>query len=254
MIDAMNDFLIVSGAGLLAGAMNALAGGGSFVSLPALIAVGVPSVQANASSTVALFPGGIASAWAYRDGLGPVGAVSLRPLLFTTLVGGVIGAVLLLWTPSKTFDTVLPWLLLIATLALAFGRRLGECLRRRWRIRPSAVLVVQFCLGVYGGYVGGAGGIMMMAVWGLLDSRDLKSLNAPRTLLVSAANTIAVLTFIAARAVQWPETLVMLLAAIVGGYGGAQIGRRAPSWAIRAGTLLLSTGITVAFFARAYFA
>lgn len=232
--------------------MNALAGGGSFVSLPAMIAVGVPSVQANASSTVALFPGGVASAWAYHDGLGPVGAASLRSLLITTLFGGLIGAVLLLWTPIKIFNLVLPWLLLLASLALSFGRKLGEWRRRRWRIRPAAVLAIQFGLGVYGGYFGGAVGIMMMTVWGLLDSRDLKSLNAPRTLLVSAANTMAVLIFIVAHAVHWSETAVMLVAAIVGGYGGAQIGRRAPPKVVRAGTLFLTACITLAFFVRGY--
>jgi uncharacterized membrane protein YfcA len=140
-------------------------------------------------------PGGVASAWAYRDGLGPVGAVSLRALLVTTLIGGIVGAILLLSTPTQTFDFVLPWLLLVACLALGFGRAIGEWLRRRWRIAPIAVLTVQFGLGIYGGYFGGAVGIMMMAVWGLLDSRDLKSLNAPRTILVSAANTTAVLIF-----------------------------------------------------------
>jgi len=244
---------LVFGAGLLAGAMNALVGGGSFVTLPALIAVGVPSVQANASSTVALFPGGVASAWTYRDGLGPVGTVSLGPLVLATLLGGLIGAVLLLWTPTTMFDFVLPWLLLFATLALSFGRQLGEALRRRWQIKPSAVLVVQLALGVYGGYFGGAVGIMMMAVWALLESRDLKSLNAPRTLLVCSANTMAVFTFVAAHAVRWPETIVMLVAAMIGGYGGAQIGRRAPPRAVRAGTLALVTCITVTFFVRAYF-
>src|ERR1700754_1534422 len=100
----MHSLLLVSGAGLLAGAMNALAGGGSFVSLPALIACGMPSVQANASSTVALFPGGLASAWAYREGFAPVGPVSLRSLLVTTLLGGAIGAILLLATPGAAFD------------------------------------------------------------------------------------------------------------------------------------------------------
>jgi uncharacterized protein len=247
-----NGLFVILGAGLLAGAMNALAGGGSFVSLPALIAVGVPSVQANASSTVALFPGGAASAWAYRDGLGPVGAASLRSLLIVTVLGGALGALLLLLTPIKIFDVVLPWLLLLATLALGLGRRLGEALRRRWRISPSVVLVIQFGLGAYGGYFGGAVGIMMMAVWGLLDSRDLKSLNAPRTVLVSAANVIAAVTFAAAGAVHWREALPMLAAAAVGGYGGAQIGRRAPPQVIRVGTLLLTGVITVAFFVRAY--
>jgi uncharacterized membrane protein YfcA len=248
----MDHFLGLAGAGLAAGAMNALAGGGSFVSLPAMIAAGVPSVQANTSSTVALFPGGLASAWAYRDGLGPVGTVSLRPLMLVTLLGGVAGAGLLLLTPTTTFDVVLPWLLLVAFLALGFGRSLGEWLRQRCRIRPWAVLTIQFGLGVYGGYFGGAVGIMMMAVWGLLDARDLKSLNAPRTLLVSTANLMAVAIFALAHAVRWPAAIVMLLGAIVGGYGGAQVGRRAPARVVRAGTLLLTAGITLAFFFRAY--
>ncbi|WP_250455705.1 sulfite exporter TauE/SafE family protein [Caballeronia sp. ATUFL_M2_KS44] len=248
----MEPLIVVILAGFVAGAMNALAGGGSFVSLPALIAAGVPPVQANASSTVALFPGGAVSAWAYRDGLSPVGAVSIRKLLVATLFGGLAGAVLLLSTSSSTFSFVLPWLLLCASLTLAFGRRLGEALRKRWRIGAPAVLAIQFALGVYGGYFGGAVGIMMMAVWGLLDTRDLKSLNAPRTLLVSAANSVAVITFAVAHAVRWPETLAMLVAAIAGGYGGAQVGRRASPALIRGGTLLVSAGITVAFFVKTY--
>jgi uncharacterized protein len=252
MIGCMTHFILIVSAGLLAGAMNALAGGGSFVSLPAMIAAGVPSVQANASSTVALYPGGIASAWAYRDGLGPVGTVSFRQLLVITLVGGIVGAVVLLRTPAKTFDFVLPWLLLLATLALGFGQRMGEWLRRRWQIKGWVVLTVQFGLGIYGGYFGGAVGIMMMALWGLLDGRDLKRLSAPRTLLVSAANTMAVLTFIIVHAVRWPETVVMLIAATLGGYGGAQLGRRAPVGVIRMGTLLATGCITIVFFVRAY--
>jgi uncharacterized protein len=248
----MNPSLSMFGAGLLAGTMNALAGGGSFVSLPVLIAVGVPSVQANASSTVGLFPGAAASAWAYRGDLGPIGAVALRPLLITTLIGGAAGALLLLWTASSTFDFLLPWLLLIATVTLGFGRQLGEVLRRRWHIRPSAVLAVQLILGIYGGYFGGAVGIMMMAVWGLMDSHDFKRLNAPRTLLVTAANAMAVVIFIAGRAVRWHETLIMLVAATIGGYCGALVGRRAPPRVMRAGTLFVASCITVLFFARAY--
>jgi uncharacterized membrane protein YfcA len=249
----MNPNLLIFGAGLLAGTMNALAGGGSFVTLPALISVGLPSVQANASSTVGLFPGTAASAWAFRDGLAPIGTVALRPLLLVTLVGGAIGAFLLLWTPSKTFDFLLPWLLLIATVTLAFGRQIGEWLRRHWHIGPPALLIIQFMLGIYGGYFGGAIGLMMVAVWGLVDNRDLKSMNAPRTLLVTAANTMAMLIFIAARAIRWKETIVLLVASTMGGYFGALVGKRAPAWAIRTGTLIIAGGITVAFFARAYF-
>ncbi len=205
----MNPTLIIFGSGLLAGAMNALAGGGTFVALPALISVGVPSVMANASSTVGLFPGTAASA-------------------------------------------LLPWLLLIATLTLTFARHMGEFLRRRWQIRPAAVLVIQLALGIYGGYFGGAVGLMMMAVWGLLGNRDLKSLNAPRTLLVTAANTMAVLVFVIAQAVHWSETLILLGAATIGGYSGALVGRRAAPRVIRAATLLIAFGITLLFFVRAY--
>jgi uncharacterized membrane protein YfcA len=248
----VSHFPVVFIAGFIAGAMNALAGGGSFVSLPALIAAGLPSVQANASSTVALFPGGAVSAWTYRDGLGPVGAVSLRSLAIATLSGGAIGAVLLISTPTSTFNFVVPWLLLLATLALGFGRKFGAWLARSWRIGPTAVLAIQFGLGMYGGYFGGAVGIMMVAVWGLMGHHDLRRLNAPRTLLVSSANTVAVLIFIVAGAVRWPETIVMLIAAAIGGYGGAHIGRRARPNLVRVGTLCLTACITLGFFLRAY--
>ena len=248
----MDDLLLLLGAGLLAGAMNGLAGGGSFVTLPALIAVGVPSVAANASSTVALYPGGVASAWVYRDGLNSVCGVPLRPTLLATLAGGLAGALLLLWTPSSVFDKVLPWLLLVATLALAGGPRLGPALRSRFRAGVKTVVAVQFLLGVYGGYFGGAVGLMMMAAWSLLDGADVKALNPPRTLLVSAANTVAVLCFILAGAVAWPAVLLVGLAAVVGGYGGARLGRRLPAAVVRIATLILAVVMTAVFFARAY--
>jgi len=248
----MKTILLTFAAGSVAGAMNALAGGGSFVSLPALIAAGVPPVQANTSSTVALFPGGLASAWAYRDGLGPIGSVPLRALLAATLCGGLLGALLLLRTSSAAFSVVLPWLLLAASLALAFGRRIGAALRARWRIHGHAVLAIQFALGVYGGYFGGAVGIMMLAMWGLLDQRELQQLNGPRTLLVSAANLVAVLAFIVADAVHWPVTLAMLAGALLGGYGGAHLGRRAPPGIVRRITLLATFCITLVFFVKTY--
>ena len=232
--------------------MNALAGGGTFATMPTLIAVGVPSVNANATSTIALFPGGLASVWSYRAGLSPVGATSLRALFVVTIIGGAIGACLLMWTPSTAFDKVLPWLLLIATVALTFGRRLGAWLRANWRISAPAVLCIQFLLGVYGGYFGGGVGIMMLAVWSLLDSRDVKSLQAPRTAMVVTSNAIAVVIFALARAVYWRLALTMTIGATLGGLLGAEIGKRAPARVVRAVTLTLTTGITAVFFWRAY--
>lgn len=246
------EWLLLAGAGLLAGAMNATAGGGSFVTLPVLIGVGVPSVAANASSTVALYPGGAASAWVYRGGLGRVCGVPLRPILVATLLGGLAGAILLLATPTSLFDRLLPWLLLAATAALAFGPRLGPALRSRFRAGLATIVAIQFLLGVYGGYFGGAVGLMMVAAWSLLDGADVKALNAPRTLLVTAANSVAMLCFIAAGAVYWPQTLALALGALLGGVAGAELGKRLPAPVIRHATLLLAAAMTLRFFFRAY--
>lgn len=248
----MSDFLLLILSGLLAGAMNALAGGGSFVTLPALMAAGVPSVMANASSTVALYPGGAASALVYRNGLAPVCGVRAGPMLSVTLAGGLAGALLLLWTPTSIFDRVLPWLLLVATLMLAFGPRLGAILRARLPAGSGAVLAVQALLGLYGGYFGGAVGLMMIAAWSLLTDADVKTLNPPRTLMVTAANTAAVLCFAAAGAVHWPATLLTGAGALAGGYLGAHLGRRLPPGLVRAVTLIIAMGMTAMFFMRAY--
>jgi len=248
----MDSFVLLLGAGLLAGAMNAIAGGGSFFTLPALVLAGVPSLAANASSTVALFPGGLASVWAYREDLQPVNGVSLRPLLVVSLLGGFLGSMLLLLTPQTAFDRVLPWLLLWATLTFAVGRRLGEALRQRVRITAPPVLVLQFLLAIYGGYFGGAVGIMMMAVWSLLSPADLHGLNPAKTLLVAATNAVAVLCFVVAGKVAWLETLTLLGAAAVGGYGGARLARRMNPGALRLGVILVSVLMTIAFFVRAH--
>jgi uncharacterized membrane protein YfcA len=248
----MNDLLLLSVSGFVAGAMNALAGGGSFVSLPALIAAGVPSVEANASSTVALFPGSIASTWAYWNGMGPVCGVARRHLLAVTLVGGFLGSLLLLWTPSSNFDFLLPWLLLFATVALAFGRQAGNFLRRFLRIGLGTMLIGQFAIGIYGGYFGGAVGLMMMALWALTGEFELRNLNPPRAMLATAANTAAVFTFIIAGAVWWPPTLVMLVGGTLGSYIGARIGRSLSPRRVHAVTLSFAFLITIAFFVRAY--
>lgn len=248
----MNNELLLLAAGFLAGGMNAIAGGGSFVALPALIAAGVPSVSANVSSTVALCPGGAASAWVYRDGLAAVAGVPLKPTLLATLAGGVVGALLLMWTSNRLFDQVLPWLLLVATLAIIFGRRLAPLLRAHLRIGVTPMLAVQFLLGTYGGYFGGAVGLMMVATWSLLDEADFKSLSPLRTLLVAVANGAAVVCFVAVGAVQWPQTLLVAAGAIAGGYAGAHLGQALPASVVRASTVVFSIVVTVVFFVRAY--
>jgi uncharacterized membrane protein YfcA len=251
----MGPLLLLFLAGLLGGGMNALAGGGSFVTLPALIAAGVAPVQANASSTVALYPGGLAGAWTYRhDRTGTVCAVPVPHLLGVTLAGGLAGALLLIFTPGGAFDVILPWLLLLATAALAFGRRIGAILQRHHRAPVPVVLLIQAILGVYGGYFGGAVGLMMLAAWTVLGERDLKALNGPRIFLVVAANTMAVVCFVIAFMVRWPQTLAMLLGATLGGYAGARISRLLPPRLVRVATLCFTAAMTAAFFARTYLA
>jgi uncharacterized protein len=240
--------VIVFLAGLVAGAMNAAAGGGSFVSVPTLIYVGVPSVSANMSSTIALYPGSLASAWAYRKNFGPILNFSVRSLFFVTLLGGFAGALLLLLTPTTSFDKILPWLLLLGSLAFAFGGKIGARLAAQYRPKNRYILVAQFVLGVYGGYFGGAVGIMMLAMWSVLGLQDIRAMNAIKVVLVAAANTIAVLCFAVAGTVAWRQTAIMLVAAAVGGYLGAHLALRLHPSHIRIGISVLNFVITGVFF------
>ena len=162
----MEHTVLLAGAGLLSGAMNAVAGGGSFVSFPPLIAAGLPPVIANASCTVALFPGTVASTWAFRNEFARADVLPAGRMLPISMAGGLTGAVLLLATPANVFDMVIPFLLLLATLTFAFGARAGLALRRSVHIGPGALLPMQFLISIYGGYFGGAVGLMMMAMSG----------------------------------------------------------------------------------------
>jgi uncharacterized membrane protein YfcA len=239
-------------AGIVGGAMNALAGGGSFSTMPTLIALGLPSPIANATSNVALQPGAIASAWAYRGGLGPIAGMSVKRLCAITFAGGFAGSLLLVATPTHIFDLIIPWLLLLATVALAFGRRAADWLKARTTISPHTLNVAQLLLGTYGGYFGGGVGLMMTATWGLLAGSEPHQLAAPRTLMLATANAAATIVFIALGMVKWVFCLPMLVGGIIGGHYGARLGLILSPWAIRAWTLTVSTATTVVFFYRAY--
>lgn len=228
--------------------MNAVGGGGSFVTLPALIGVGVPSVAANVSSSVALFPGSIASTWACRDRLVSVGELSLRPLVVVTALGGLVGAALLIITPQAVFDAAVPWLLLSATLIFAAGPKAGAFLRGRVTLTKKPLLVAQFLVGIYGGYFGGAVGIMMLAIWSLFSSADVQAMNPAKTLLLAASRAIAVIVFIVTGNVAWLQTLPVLLAGIAGGYIAAWAGQHISPRVIRTGVIIVMSAITIAFF------
>jgi len=243
---------LLIGAGFVAGAMNSVAGGGTFVTLPALTLAVLPPTVANASSTVALFPATLASSWAYRDDVQPLEGVGTGGLLTASLAGGLTGALLLLSTPERAFTLIVPWLLLAATIALASGARLGQALRSvGLRMGRRSLLIAQFVLGIYGGYFGGAVGLMILAVWTLFTRIELQSMTPLRILMVAAANGVAVICFALSGNIHWRETLVVMAGGIAGGYLGAHAGRRLPASVVRALILAITIVTTAGFFLRA---
>ncbi|MCA0199521.1 MAG: sulfite exporter TauE/SafE family protein [Proteobacteria bacterium] len=244
------EYLLLAGAAFLAGVMNALAGGGTFITFPALVFTGVPSVIANASNAVALVPASFASAWAYRRDFQNVENLSFKSMVAVSLVGGVIGAVLLVSTPETTFDALVPWLLLAATLVFAFGPKFIPKLRERFHIGPATLLFLQFCVGIYGGYFGGAMGIVMLAVYSLFGLTNLNAMNAMKAMMAGFINGVSVFVFVFTGNVVWKQTLFMMVFAIIGGYFGAHYGRKLNPKYLRALIILISSIVTIVFFVR----
>lgn len=251
MVD-LASFALAAAAGVVGGAMNGLAGGGSFATLPALIALGLPANIANATSNVALLPGAAASAWGFRDELGPVAGLSVVVLAAITFVGGIAGSLLLVLTPSDMFDIIVPWLLLFAFVVMLFGRSAADWLHARVTIGRPTLVGAQSVLGVYGGYFGGGVGLMMTALYGLLAGIGVRAMFAPRTMMLAVANSAAALVFVATGMVRWPAALPMIAGAILGGWGGALVGRALPPLLVRWWTLAVTGATTAVFFARAY--
>lgn len=243
---------LAAAAGFVGGTMNALAGGGTFATMPALIALGLPSPVANATSNVALQPGAMAAAWGYRAGLEPLGGLSIRTLSAITFTAGLGGSLLLVATPTETFDIIIPWLLLVAFLAIAFGKSAAAWLHARVTIGTRTLVVAQTMLGLYGGYFGGGVGIMMTATYGLLANMPPHRMMAPRTLMLGVANTAAALVFIGFGMVRWWVCLPMLAGATIGGWAGAKVGNKLPPHAIRLWTLFVTATTTLVFFVRAH--
>jgi uncharacterized protein len=250
------DMLLVLLAGLAAGALNAIGGGGTFVALPALVAVGLSPVTANASSTIALVPGAVASAWVYRREILPVGEASTKAVTTVSVLGGAVGAGLVLALPADSFGAAVPWLLAFATVILVFGRRvtraLGTALGRPLGMSTRTLLAGQFLLAIYGGYFGGAVGIMMLALWSIGLGLDTVKSNPMRVAQLAAVYLSATVLFlVASNALGHPATLgTMLVGAVAGGLAGASVGRRLPAWALRGVILATAVTMTILYFLR----
>ena len=233
-------------AALAAGALNSVAGGGSFLAFPALLFTGMNAIAANATNTVALWPGTVASAFAYRRELGdrPTWKM-LAPLFAVTFVGSIAGAILLLKTPEKTFTTLIPLLLGAATLVFAFGPRLHTV--AKVARSPFVGTLLQLVVAIYIGYFGAGAGILMLALFSLMGMKNIHAMNAFKSLLAALANGVAVVTFIVARKVVWPDALLMTAGAAIGGYGGAVLAQRVDPKRVRWIVIVIGCAMTVYF-------
>jgi uncharacterized protein len=244
---AVHHALLLFAAAVLAGAVNAVAGGGTMLTFPALIVAGQVERLANATSTVALWPGALSSFWAYRAEL-PGGMRTIVALSVPSFVGGVLGAVLLLHTNNATFAAIVPALVFSATLLFIVQEPLAKFLKRRGGdvldvadnsatkpgvLRWAAVLAFQFLVGVYGGYFGAGIGILMLAAFGLLGFTNIHHINALKNLNAMAINGIAAVIFIAQGLVDWRLALWMAIGSVVGGYAGAGTARRVGQRTVR---------------------
>jgi len=239
------DAALVGGAGLLAGAVNAVAGGGTLLSFPALLAVGVPPVTANITSSVGLLSGYASGSIAYRRELADQGP-RLRSLLPAAVVGAIVGAALLLLTPEATFRAVVPYLVLTSCALLAAQPRLARALATRhtsdltWAARLGVVLSA-----VYGAYFGAGLGVLLLAVLGVLLADELQRLNALKGLLSLVVNVVGVLVFVASAQVAWSYALILAVAAYLGGTLGVAVARRLPAALLRGSVVVLGTVVGV---------
>ncbi len=240
----------------IAGALNALAGGGSFISFPALLFMRIPAVAANATNTVALWPGLAASTVAYLKRLNAPSRV-LVPLLVTSVAGGWAGAVLLLRTPQHAFLRLVPWLLLGGTLLFAFGNSIRALVGKTAVIDdlrdisgPAIVLgsIAELLVAVYGGYFCAGIGFMTLAMLSMMGMRDMHAMGAIRTLLAVAINAAAVVTFIVAHAVLWPQCGVMIAGSLAGGWFGAHFAQKANPGKVRGVVIGVGFAMTAYFF------
>ena len=248
---------VLFGVAVLGGVINSIAGGGTFVVFPTLLLSGVPAIQANATNTMSLWPGVLFSLVAVREQ-----AMKSRfkeIMAGASLLGGAIGATLLLKTPPAIFELTVPFLLLAATLMFTLNPVVARRLAKRrggpshiGRRRVALTVGIVFLIAIYGGYFGGGIGILILAALGLLGLTDFHDMNAFRLILSASANAVAVVIFAAAGAVAWPQASIMLVGSILGGYGGATVSKRIRAAVLRRLVMALGFSMSAYFFYRQF--
>jgi uncharacterized protein len=253
--------LAAFGAAFAAGTINSVAGGGTLLTFPTLIWLGLPSINANATSTVAIWPGTVGTIWGYRQDM-RTASPRMLALVAPSVAGGILGALLLNRTPPALFDALVPFLILFATLLFMVQEPIQRRLKlshpeshksTRWLL---GAMTFQLFVALYGGYFGAGIGILMLAALSVLGLTDIHQMNGLKALLGASVNGVAALYFIFARMVYWPEFVVMVVGAVIGGYGGALIARRMGGPMVRRIVILVGLSMAVAMFIkffRAYF-
>lgn len=263
----VRDILLLLGASFLGGTLNSVAGGGSFITFPTLIYIGVPPIPANATGTTGLWPASASAAWALRQELARQQRRLLLVLGFSSVTGGVGGAILLLKTPQTTFTLLIPFLMLLATVLFAISPLVNARIRQRtlsWQKEREAeqheggesrlswfvlagIALLQLVISVYGGYFGGGIGILMLASFGLMGMQNINEMNAIKNTLAACINGVAVITFVLAGAVIWRDVLIMIVGTLAGGYGGVYYARKLDPRIVRGFIILVGCVMTVYF-------
>ena len=249
----LSDWTLLIAAAFAAGVLNAIAGGGSFLTFPALVFTGLPPIMANATSAVAVSPGYLGSALGFRSELAALPRERLVREGLLCATGGVCGALLLLVTPAKVFSAAVPWLLLFATVLFAAGPAIarraqagaaGEHGAVGWR-EPALLAVA-----IYGGYFNGGLGILLMALYTVAGETKLNTVNALKNLTSLVLSWLSVAAFVIAGAIAWKEGLLMMVAATAGGYFGARWSRQLPVAWVRRGVIVTGLVMSAVFFSR----
>ena len=247
----MFDYLLLAAAAFCAGVLNTVAGGGTFLTFPALVYTGVPVVAANATSAVAVFPGYLGGAVGFKGELAAYDRNRLLRIVAFTAIGGLIGSLLLLVSSNEAFSVVVPFLLAAATLAFAFGDRLQRWAQHRRAGKPEGALGT-LLVSIYGGYFNGGLGIVLLALFSLWGMRDLNVMNGLKNGLSFILSAISVATFALAGIVAWPQAILMMVAATVGGYAGAPLARMLPRKVVRGVVIAVGVAMSAVFLARLF--
>jgi uncharacterized membrane protein YfcA len=256
----IGQYLLIFVAALLAGGLNGIAGGGSFILFPVLMFVGIPPIAANATNSIALLPGTLASAGAYRREFAKDKRFLIQ-ICVLGAIGGLAGAILLLKTPPTVFLQILPYLLLTSTLAFAFSKNLTAWVEQKQSqfarlkaLRSLLITILQLVVAIYGGFFGGGMGILFLATFALMGMTNINRMNAYKTMLTSCINAITVIPFVVAGVILWQQGIVAAIGAVIGGYISAHYAQKLAPIVVKRFVIGVGSAMTMYFFIRSWLA